>query len=265
MHINISGKRVLITASTEGIGRGIAEAFLREGCNVVISSRNEEKVKKALLEMRNISPSVWGFVSDLTDLRSLEELVKSSIEIMNGIDILIINSGNPPREPSYFFENTLDDWDYSIKLYLLSAIKLVNLTHEYMRAQRWGRIFFLSSWTVKEPQRMFSLADISRAPLIQMAKLLSKELGGYNITVNTILMGSFETEGAKKSLRRYAEKTGEPLDFVWKREVISQIPIGRTGNIKEELGSLLVFLSSDYGSYINGTSILIDGGMTRSI
>ncbi|QGA54338.1 SDR family oxidoreductase [Sulfolobus sp. E5-1-F] len=265
MNINISGKRVLITASTEGIGRGIAEAFLREGCNIVISSRSRDKVEKAVSEMRKIGPSVWGFVSDLTDFKSLEELVNYSLRTMNGIDILIVNSGNPPKEPSYFFENTMEDWEYAIKLYLLSAIKLTNLVYPYMKAQRWGRIFFLSSWTVKEPQRMFSLADITRSPLIQMAKLLGKELGEYNINVNVILMGSFETEGAKRSLKRYAERVGQPFNAIWKREVISQIPIGRTGDIKNELGSLLVFLSSDYAGYINGTSILIDGGMTRAI
>ncbi|AAK41248.1 SDR family oxidoreductase [Saccharolobus solfataricus] len=265
MNINISGKRVLVTASTEGIGRGIAEAFLREGCNVVISSRNKDKIEKAILEMRKIGPSVWGFPADLTDFKSLEELVGYALKIMNGIDILVVNSGNPPKEPSYFFENTMEDWEYATKLYLLSAIKLTNLVYQYMKAQRWGRIFFLSSWTIKEPQRIFSLADITRAPLIQMAKLLSKELGEYNVNVNVILMGSFETEGAKRSLKKYAEKVGQPLDVIWKREVISQIPIGRTGDIKNELGSLLVFLSSDYAGYINGTSILIDGGMSRAI
>jgi Short-chain alcohol dehydrogenase of unknown specificity len=102
MNINISGKRVLITASTEGIGRGVAEAFLREGCNVVISSRSKEKVEKAVSEMRKIGPSVWGFVSDLTDFKSLEELINYSLKMMNGIDILVVNSGNPPKEPSYF-------------------------------------------------------------------------------------------------------------------------------------------------------------------
>ncbi|MEM4115389.1 MAG: SDR family oxidoreductase, partial [Saccharolobus sp.] len=165
----------------------------------------------------------------------------------------------------YFFENSMEDWEYSIRLYLLSAIKLVNLVYEYMKKQKWGRIFFLSSWTVKEPQQIFSLADISRASLIQMAKLLSKELGEYNITVNVILMGSFETEGAKKSLREFAKKSGQTFEMVWEKEVISRIPIKRTGNIKDDLGSLLVFLSSNYGSYITGTSILIDGGITRAI
>ncbi|MEM0015593.1 MAG: SDR family oxidoreductase [Saccharolobus sp.] len=265
MHIDISGKRVLITASTEGIGKGVAEAFLREGCNIVISSRNKEKVEKSVSELKKVSPSVWGFVSDLTDQRSLEMLVRNAIEVMGGIDILIVNSGNPPKEPSYFFENSMEDWEYSIRLYLLSAIKLVNLVYEYMKKQKWGRIFFLSSWTVKEPQQIFSLADISRASLIQMAKLLSKELGEYNITVNVILMGSFETEGAKKSLREFAKKSGQTYEMVWEKEVISRIPIKRTGNIKDDLGSLLVFLSSNYGSYITGTSILIDGGITRAI
>ncbi|AOL15632.1 3-oxoacyl-ACP reductase [Sulfolobus sp. A20] len=265
MNINISGKRVLITASTEGIGRGVAEAFLREGCNVVISSRSEQKLNKALADLRQISPSIWGFISDLTVESTLEELVMKAVEVMKGIDVLVVNSGNPPKEPSFFFENSMQDWEYSIRLYLLSAIKLVNLVYPYMREQRWGRIFFLSSWTVKEPQRLFSLADITRAPLIQMAKLLSRELSQFNITTNVILMGSFDTEGARRSLKKYAEKVGQPVEVVWEKEVLSQIPLRRSGDIKNELGSLLIYLSSDYGSYVNGSYILIDGGITRSV
>jgi len=265
MLINISDKRVLITASTEGIGKGIAKAFAKEGCAVTITSRSPDKVKNTLEELRQINQKVYGTVSDMTNIESLRDLVKYAINNMGGIDVLIVNTGNPPKEPAYFTETQIEDWEYSLRLYLLGPIYLVMQVYPYMMRQRWGRIIFLSSWTVKEPQNIFSLADVSRAPLIQLTKILSREFGRHNITVNTILMGSFETPGAKKTLMKLAEKLGVKFEELWEKYVISQSALLRTGDIERELGSLLIYLSSDYGSYITGSYVLIDGGTTRAV
>lgn len=265
MIIDIKGKRVLITAASEGIGKGIAKVFAKEGCKVVISSRSLNKLNEALKELRNFAEYIWGFSADLTKYETLESLSKNVIEALGGIDVLVINSGNPPKEPAYFFETEIEDWEYSTKLYLLGPIYLIKLLSPYMMKQRWGRIIFLSSWTVKEPQNIFVLADVSRSPLIQLTKILSRELGKYNITVNTILMGSFETPGAIKTLSRLAARLGVEFKELWEKVVISPSALGRTGDIERELGSLLVYLASDYSSYITGSYILIDGGTTRAI
>ncbi|MEM0374419.1 MAG: SDR family oxidoreductase [Sulfolobaceae archaeon] len=265
MIIDIRDKRVLITASTEGIGKGIARAFAREGCSLTITSRSQEKVRNTLEELRQINKRVYGITSDITNISTLKNLVDYAINNMGGIDILIINTGNPPKEPAYFTETEISDWEYSLKLYLLGPIYLVMQVYPYMIKQRWGRIIFLSSWTVKEPQNIFSLADVSRAPLIQLSKILSREFGKYNITVNTVLMGSFETPGAKRTLQKLAERLGVDFNELWNKYVISQSALLRTGDIEKELGSLLIYLSSDYGSYITGSYILIDGGTTHSI
>ncbi|MBB5252506.1 SDR family oxidoreductase [Sulfurisphaera ohwakuensis] len=265
MNVDINGKRVLITASTEGIGKGLARTLSREGCKVIITSRNEHKVKSTVEELKKYNPEVYGYVSDLTDYSNLEALVKFMLEKIGGIDVLIFNSGNPPSEPSYFDETSIEDWEYSVKLYLLSAIKLTKLVLPYMKSQRWGRILYLSSWTIKQPQRIFVLADVSRSSIVQLTKILSKELGSYNITVNTILMGSFETEGAKRSLKKLAEKQKIDFEELWKKEVIERSPLKRTGDIEKELGSLIAYLISDYASYITGSVIQIDGGTSDAI
>ncbi|BFH74359.1 SDR family oxidoreductase [Sulfurisphaera javensis] len=265
MNIDINGKRVLITASTDGIGKGIAKALAREGCKLVITSRTTEKVYNTVKELKFYNPEVYGIVSDLTDYNSLDELVNFSIEKLGGIDVFIFNTGNPSNEPSYFDETSLKDWEYSVKLYLLSAIKLTKLVIPFMEKQKWGRIIYLSSWTVKQPQRIFVLADVSRSPIIQLTKILSKELGIYNITVNTILMGSFETEGAKRSLTKLAQKLNLNFNELWKKEVIERSSLKRTGDIEKELGSLIIYLISDYSSYITGSVIPIDGGTSDAI
>ncbi|BBG23891.1 SDR family oxidoreductase [Sulfuracidifex tepidarius] len=261
MRIDISGKRVLVTASSSGIGKGVARAFLKEGCKVIISSRNKENLDKTVSELKSsIFPSVWGVQMDLTDYHSIEAGLRQIIDLMGGIDVLIFNFGNPTNEPSYFDETTMEDWEYSVRMYLEGPIQILKRLLPFMRRQRYGRIFFLSSWTVKSPQSHFTLADVSRSPVIQLSKILSKDEGRNGITVNTVLMGSFPTPGAERSLKRIAERKNESYDELWKREVLSPIAVGRIGDPEKDLGSLLVFLSSEYGGYVTGSSILIDGG-----
>ncbi|AEB94574.1 SDR family NAD(P)-dependent oxidoreductase [Metallosphaera cuprina] len=260
----VLGKRVLVTSSTEGIGKGVAESFAYHGAHVTISSRSKDKLNRALQEIRRVNPSVYGITSDMTDLNSLTTLVSYAKRVMGGIDILVVNSGNSPKEPITFSETEMEDWEYSIRLYLLSAIHLSKLVLPDMASRKWGRIFYLSSWTVREPQSILVLADVSRSPLIQLSKILSKDYGKYGVTINVILMGSFLTEGAKRTLTRYAEKTGLSFEKIWREKVVEPISVNRLGDIRGDLGSLLLFLSSDMGSYITGTSILLDGGTTAS-
>ncbi len=174
---SVQGKRVLVTSSTEGIGRGVAEAFAFHGATVTISSRSKDKLTKALNEIRRVNPSVYGIESDMTNQDSLHFLVSYAKEVMGGIDILVVNTGNPPREPITFSDTDLRDWEYSIRLYLLSAVTLSKLVLSDMVSRKWGRIFFLSSWTVREPQSILVLADVSRSPLLQLTKILSKDYG----------------------------------------------------------------------------------------
>ncbi|MCY0883765.1 MAG: SDR family oxidoreductase [Acidianus infernus] len=115
----------------------------------------------------------------------------------------------------------------------------------------------------KEPQDIFVLADVSRAPLIQLAKILSKDYGKYNITFNVILMGSFNTPGARRGIERLAKARKKSFEEVWKEEVLDRIPLGRIGDPEKDLGKLILFLYDS--DYITGTSILIDGGNTRAV
>ncbi|BCS94282.1 SDR family oxidoreductase [Metallosphaera javensis (ex Sakai et al. 2022)] len=261
----VQGKRVLVTSSTEGIGRGVAETFASNGAIVTITSRSREKLESALHHLRRINPAVYGTQSDMTNLDSLNSLVSYALHVMGGIDILVVNSGNPPREPVTFSGTEIQDWEHAIRLYLLSAVSLTKLVIPNMVSRGWGRIFFLSSWTVREPQSILVLADVSRSPLLQLTKILSRDYGKHGITVNTILMGSFPTEGARRTLSRYAESKGLPFDQVWKERVLDPISVGRIGDVKRDLGSLLLFLSSDMGSYITGTGILVDGGTSSAV
>ncbi|MBP1357818.1 MAG: SDR family NAD(P)-dependent oxidoreductase [Sulfolobus sp.] len=266
MEINLKGKRVLITSSTKGIGKELAKVFLKEGCKVVITSRNKQNVNLALEELRQISSNdVFGLTSDLTDYNSLSKLVNDTINLLGGIDVLVVNSGNTPKEPSTMLENSIEDWEHATRLFLLGPVYLSTLVSKYMIEQKWGRIIFISSWTIKEPQDFFSLADVTRASLIQFTKLLARELGKYGITVNVLLLGSFPTETSIKTLHKIAQKLGMHFDELWNKYVIDVSAVKRVGNVEKDLGPLVIYLSSEYSSYVTGSYFLIDGGTTRAI
>jgi len=201
----------------------------------------------------------------LTSPDSVEFFIEQVTSKLGYVDILILNSGNPSNEPANFSETTMDDWTSSVNLFLLSPIRLIRGFVGGMKERHWGRIIFLSSYTVKEPKDFFSLADVSRAPLIQLTKILSRELGEFGITVNTILMGTFLTPGAKKSIELLARRRGKAFEEVWNEEVLKPIPIKRIGDPVRDLGSLLIFLCQDEGSYITGGYILSDGGVTQAV
>ena len=265
MLVNVSGKRVLVTASSEGIGKGVAKRFLSEGATVFITSRDEEKLRNAYEELKRVSPQVFYRASDLTDLKSLDSLYGFVKQVMGGVDVLIFNTGNPPNEPSYFAQSSDSDWDYAISLYLKSAIHLTRLVLDDMVKQKWGRIVYLSSWTVKQPQPHFVLADVSRASLTQFVKILAKEYSRFNVTFNVVRLGSFRTPGAMRGLERLAKEKGIDLEELVRREVIERSAVKRFADPEEDLGSFLVFLASDKASYITGSTIDFDGGTSDCV
>lgn len=265
MLVSVSGKRVLVTASSEGIGKGVARKFLSEGATVLITSRDEEKLRNAYEELKRVSPQVFYRASDLTDLKSLDSLYGFAKDVMGGVDVLIFNTGNPPNEPSYFAQSSDSDWDYAISLYLKSAIHLTRLVLDDMVKQKWGRVIYLSSWTVKQPQPHFVLADVSRASLTQLVKILAKEYSRFNVTFNVVRLGSFRTPGAMRGLERLAKEKGIDLEELVRQEVIERSAVKRFADPEEDLGSFLVFLASDKASYITGSTIDFDGGTSDCV
>ncbi|MCY0859465.1 MAG: SDR family oxidoreductase [Sulfolobaceae archaeon] len=265
MEIRLAGKRVLITSSTRGIGKGLAKVFLKEGCKVVITSRSESHVEEAINELKSVSDQVYGFTSDLTNYQSLDSLISATLNKLGGIDVLVVNSGNTPREPSTVLENSIEDWEYAIKLFLLGPIYLSTNVAKIMIKQKFGRIIFISSWTVKEPQDFFSLADTARASLLQFTKLLAREVGKYNVTVNAILLGSFPTPTSIETLNKIANKVGLSYEELWSKYVVEPSAVKRVGDIEEDLGPFVLYLASDLSSYITGSYFLVDGGTSRAI
>ncbi len=264
IEVDLGGMGVIVTASSRGIGFNVARELLRRNARVVISSRNEENLRKALDELRSYG-EVYSVEANLFDQRELENLVKESWELLGGVDALVWNAGNVRCEPCLLHEATYLDWIEASALHTVAPGYLTTLlVQTWLEKKRKGVLVYLNSVSIKEPMPPLVLADVTRAGLVQLAKSVSRTYGGKGIRAYSVLLGSFDTPGARENLKAVAEARGEPFEETWEREVLGRTPLHRTGRWSE-LGSLVAFLLSDDAEYMLGSTVIIDGAMTRSV
>jgi 3-oxoacyl-[acyl-carrier protein] reductase len=264
MSVDLRGMGVIVTASSRGIGFHLTRELLRRNARVVISSRSRENLRKALDELSGYG-EVYAVKANLFDQRDLENLVKESWELLGGVDALVWNAPNVPCEPCLLHEATHADWLEAARLHTVAPGYLTTLlVQTWLEKGRNGVLVYLNSVSIKEPMPPLILADVTRAGLVQLAKSVSRTYGSRGIRAYSVLLGSFDTPGARENLMAVAEERGEPFEETWEREVLSRTPLRRTGRW-EELGSLVAFLLSDEAEYMLGSTVVIDGAMTRSV
>jgi len=257
---DLNGYRVLVTASTRGIGRGIAKVLLMNGAKVVINGRSDESVSRAVNELKEYG-EIYGVKADLTVHDDVVKLVNKAVELLGGLDSLVYVTG-PPR-PGYFSELSLSDWEYGVKLLIMSAIWVTYYALPYLKKSDNPSIVYSTSIAVKEPVPNIALSDTLRISIHGLVKTLSRELGPQGIRVNAVLPGYIMTDRVKQLVkdRSVRENRGEEEIL---EDITKNIPLRRIGE-PEEVGYLVAFLISKYAGYINGASIPIDGGLLRSI
>ncbi|WP_297436665.1 SDR family oxidoreductase [Thermococcus sp.] len=255
---------VVVTASSRGIGFNVARELLRRNARVVISSRSEENLKKALDELLSYG-EVYGVKANLHSQRDLENLVKESWELLGEIDALVWNAGNVRCEPCLLHETSYTDWIEASALHTVAPGYLTTLlVRAWLERNMRGTLIYLNSVSIKEPMPPLVLADVTRAGLVQLAKSVSRTYGEDGVRAYSILLGSFDTPGARENLKAVAESRGEPFEETWEREVLNRTPLHRTGKWRE-LGSLVAFLLSKEAEYMLGSTVVIDGAMTRGV
>jgi len=259
MFKGLVGKRVLVTASTKGIGKAVAKEFLRNNAKVVICSRNKGNLMNALKELGNIG-EVYGTVADIAVYNDIERLVNFTLEKLGSIDILVYNTGGPP--PGTFQEIGLDEWEKATRLLLMGAVWITKLTLPYI-IQNKGSIIYLTSVAIKEPIDNLILSNTVRLSIAGLVKSLSKELGPYGVRVNMVLPGATLTDRIYELMSVMARKRGVSVEEILK-EKASTIPLRRMGK-PEEIANAVVFLASDYALYITGVALQVDGGSTSFV
>lgn len=261
MELNLAGKTALIAASSQGLGFAIAEKLIKEGVNVMISGRDEEKLKQKASELEAAGTGRVAYCqTDITKAEEVKGLVSKTIETFGSLELLVNNAGGPPA--GSFEDLTDQEWQSSFELNLLSYVRLIREALPYLKKQG-GKILNIASSSIKEPIPGLILSNTFRTGIVGLSKTLASELAPYNILVNTIAPGRIATDRVKHLDQVNADRQGVDRQTV-EQQVKAGIPLKRYGT-PAEFANVAVFLLSDANTYMTGSAFLIDGGMVKSI
>ncbi len=256
MDLGINGKVAVVTAASKGIGFAVAKKLAEEGANLVINSRRKENLNNAKAELSYTGVKIVSVSGDLKEKETIENIYNAAMENFGKVDILFLNAGGP--RPGGFFDVDEKDWRETFEMNFMSAQRLVRLIAPNMIKNRWGRIIFLTSISVRNPIKNLILSNSIRMAITGMMKTLSLELAEHNITVNAVAPGYTLTDRVKQLLEDKAKRTGKTYEEVMK-ELSSVIPVHRLGK-PEEIASVVAFLASKSAAFLTGQTIVVDGG-----
>jgi 3-oxoacyl-[acyl-carrier protein] reductase len=246
MELGLSGRTAIVCGASAGMGLAIAEALAAEGANVSMFARRREVLEREAERIGGLA--VRG---DVTNPADLKRLVDRTLAAFGSVDILINNSGGPPRTAAVGL--TDEQVEQAVELLLLSAIRLTALCLPHLEQSGHGRVINITSSSVREPIDNLALSNSVRPGVIGWAKTMARELGPKNITVNSIAPGRIETE-----------RLAEAFQDGPRPEDLEAIPLRRFG-APSEVAQVVCFLASDAAGYVTGTVIPVDGGLTHGL
>jgi NAD(P)-dependent dehydrogenase (short-subunit alcohol dehydrogenase family) len=252
--LGLKGKVAIITGSTEGIGRATALKFAKEGTKVAICSRDAAKVERTVAEIKAAGGEVFGMVADISKAADIENFVNGAVNHFGRVDILVNNAGSSQR--GAFLETEDAKWASDFELKIFGAIRCTRLAVPHMIKQGGGRVINITNTAAKQPGAESGPTSISRAAGLALTKMLSKEFAPKNVLVNTVTIGKIKS-GQHERTRK---KLGLEPDVYFKK-VAADIPMGRMGET-DEAADAIVFLASNMATYVTGTSINLDGGIS---
>lgn len=243
----LSGKNVLITGASRGIGRAMAERFAEEGANVGFTYLSSVEKGEALQkELSEKGTTIKGYCSDASDFKAAEELVENFVKDFGSLDVLVNNAGI--TRDNLLMRMSEDQWDEVMRVNLKSVFNLVKASTRTFLKQKQGSIINVTSVVGIKGNAGQANYAASKAGIIGFTKSIALELGSRNIRCNAIAPGFIETE--------MTEQLDEKMIAEWK----NAIPLRRAGSANE-VADVTVFLASDYSKYITGQVLQVDGGM----
>ena len=262
MDLGLKGRVAVIGGGSKGLGRACAQSLAQEGANVAVCSRNVEALETAAQEIRASSEvEVLAVPGDLSRLEDIQNLMQRTLDHFGRMDIVVCNSGGPPEGRAV--DASEETWDRAIQMALAFFIRMGRESVPHLKKQSWGRIVNILASTVYQPIDNLVTSGVTRMGAVAFAKSLADEVGRDNILVNNVAPGFLLTDRMLHLFETRAGETGETVDALLQARS-STIPLGRFGR-PEELADLVTFLASEKNSYISGTTILVDGGVVRSV
>ncbi len=254
MEFGLKGKVAIVTGGTEGIGKATALTLAREGAKVAICARGQPLLDAVAAEITKAGGEVLALSADMSKATDVERFINAVVKRFGGIDILVNNAGTSKR--GKFLELTDDEWSADLELKVFGAVRCSRLVIPHMKKRGGGRIINITISGAKQPAAESYPTSVSRAAGLAITKALSKEFAADNILVNTICIGKIKSGQHE---RRYT-KDGISADEYYGK-LGKDIPMKRAGEA-QEVANVITFLASDAASYVTGTSINLDGGIS---
>ena len=261
MDLDIGGNAALVTASSSGLGKASAKALAREGVDVVVNGRNEQRLADAKSEVREAAADGVDVVArpgDLTDEDDVAALVETAVDEFGRLDHLVTSAGGPPS--GAFLDTDDEDWYEAYDLLVMSVVRLAREAHPHLAdGESQGTIVTITSRSVKEALDSLVLSNSVRMGVIGLEKTLSKEFAP-DVRANAVLPGPHETSRIRNLVKDAVDR-GEYDSYEEGLADWAGNPLDRIGD-PIELGNTVAFLSSPKSGFINGTAVPIDGGAT---
>ncbi len=277
MDLNLGGKRALVTGSSSGIGRGIALVLAREGAEVVVHGRNEQRTRAVVEAIRAEGGTAFMALGDLAS----DDGAEAAIAAVNaaehsgaggGIDILVNNIGGNEAAGGGlhgWFSDTPEVWCGTMQQNLVAPVRMIHAFVPAMRERGWGRVINISSGGGAAPTPQAAAYCAAKAAVINLTVSLSLELARSGVTVNTVSPGCTRTDMFERTLTAMGDANGWPADLDAREAKFMDLGMfpcasrryGRPGDI----GALVAFLSSPLADFVNGANYRIDGGQVQSV
>ena len=261
MNLSLEGKNAIICGSTQGIGLAIAEELALLGANCTLIARNEEGLKAAVQLLDIALRQQHNYlIADFTRPDDIRTVIEKHVKD-HKVHILINNTGGPAAGP--IADATEEAFINTFNQHLICNHILVKAVIPSMKEEGYGRIINIISTSVKIPLNNLGVSNTIRGAVASWAKTMANELGQFNITVNNVLPGSTTTRRLATLIENTAKKGNTVIDII-EKNMKEEIPMKRFAE-PSEIANVAAFLASPAASYVNGTSIPVDGGRTGSI
>ncbi|MFN2543451.1 MAG: SDR family oxidoreductase [Actinomycetota bacterium] len=247
----------IVSGIGPGMGRGIALALAREGANLVLGARTEDRLREVGAEVEELGRKAAWLATDVTNVEQCEALAARALETFGRVDVLVNNAFVQPPLKRIEYDD-IEQWRTSHEVNVIGSLQMTRAVIPQMKEQGSGSIVFINSMTIRTPGEKLGAYSATKAALLLMARTLARELGEYGIRVNTVVPGYIWGPNLKWYFRHLSEKDGRSVEQIYE-EVASETALG-TLPTPEEIADTVVFFASDMARVVTGQSLDVNAG-----